>query len=203
MNQLVLPDLALSTPKLISAHATLIPSACVLVSIVLLLFHVVYLVGLRAVAEDDNPYRPIAGQHTRFFQRHGGGVVLTWKVLRLLACMTLTALTIVAIISVNEGHKTPGVNEVDTDVDALTKRNKKYEGHWKKQPRWSRRAEWVEISLCMFYTYTTLLAIFALALGPRLRAIANIHLVVLLLVALGVYVWRDLVPFATFKLSSC
>lgn len=45
--------------------------------------------------------------------------------------------------------------------------------------------------------YTTLLAIFALTLGPRLRVVANFHLVALLLVAFGVYVWRDLLPFAT------
>lgn len=46
-----------------------------------------------------------------------------------------------------------------------------------------------------------LLAIFALTLGPRLRAVANLHLVALLLVALGVYTWRDLLPFATFELQ--
>ncbi|CCO27945.1 hypothetical protein BN14_01935 [Rhizoctonia solani AG-1 IB] len=48
----------------------------------------------------------------------------------------------------------------------------------------------------MFYTYTTLLAILALTLAPRFRAITNVHLIVLLLIAMGVYIWRDLVPLA-------
>ncbi|KAG9089172.1 hypothetical protein FS749_001555, partial [Ceratobasidium sp. UAMH 11750] len=49
-------------------------------------------------------------------------------------------------------------------------------------------------------TYATLLAIFALTLGPRPRIVANIHLVTLLLIALGVLTWRNLLPFVTFSL---
>ncbi|KAG9103574.1 hypothetical protein FRC06_009826 [Ceratobasidium sp. 370] len=121
--------------------------------------------------------------------------------LRLLSCIALTALTIVAIISTNEGHKTVGSKAWD-DVDALSKHwGKKHKKHKKhRRERWFSTAEWMEISLCMFYTYTTLLAIFALTLGPRLRAVANFHLVTLLLIALGVYAWRDLMPLATFSL---
>ena len=49
--------------------------------------------------------------------------------------------------------------------------------------------------------YSALLAFFSVILRPRLRRLATNHLVLLLLVAWGVYIWRDIWPLATFHLE--
>ena len=49
--------------------------------------------------------------------------------------------------------------------------------------------------------YSALLALFSVILRPRLRRLATNHLVLLLLVAWGVYIWRDIWPLATFHLE--
>ncbi|KAJ1309715.1 hypothetical protein OPQ81_006480 [Rhizoctonia solani] len=227
MSQLVLSETVLAAPKHKWAHTLLIPAACAVVSVILLLLHVLltitpvkrYITKLRGREldeEDSPPQQPVVRQHTGFFpdlrshiKAHGGPSIFAWKVLRLVSCLILTGLTIAAIISINEGHDTIGTKEyelddeldLDSDVDAMSKKwKKKHKKHKKKRARWFSTAEWIEISLCMFYTYTTLLAILALTLAPRFRAISNTHLVVLLLIALGVYAWRDLVPLATYDL---
>ncbi|KAG8687950.1 hypothetical protein FRC08_011696, partial [Ceratobasidium sp. 394] len=221
MSQLVLDTavriLAAPTKSKFGVHTLLIPAICAAVSAVVFLLYLVftsgpverYIAKLRGrEVDEDVEVAPIVRQHAGFFpdlrshiRGHGGAVVFAWKMLRLLSCIALTALTIVAIISTNEGHKTVGSKAWD-DVDALSKHwGRKHRKHKKhRRERWFSTAEWMEISLCMFYTYTTLLAIFALTLGPRLRAVANFHLVTLLLIALGVYAWRDLMPLSTFSL---
>ncbi|KEP45171.1 ABC transporter, partial [Rhizoctonia solani 123E] len=227
MSQLVLLEATLTAAKPKWTHTLLIPAACAGLSIVLLLLHVIvtttpvkHLIARlrsREVKDDDLPQQLVLRQHTGFFpdlrthiKGHGGPTVFTWKVLRLLACLALTGLTIAAIVSITEGHNTIGTDlynlsdelDVDPDMDEyeLRKEGKKHKEHRKRRARWFSTAEWIEISLCMFYTYTTLLAILALTLAPRFRAISNTHLVILLLVAIGVYAWRDLVPLATYHL---
>ncbi|QRV86022.1 ABC transporter transmembrane region [Ceratobasidium sp. AG-Ba] len=214
MHQLVLDTavrlLAAPTKSKYGTYTLLIPAICAALSAVIFLLHLVFTSGpvkrlLGRQSEDDDVAAPVVRQHSGFFpdlkshiRGHGGAIIFGWKMLRLASCVALTALTIVAIVLTNEGHKTVGTKDWN-EVDTLSKHwGKKHKKHKKHQHRWFSTAEWMEISLCMFYTYTTLLAIFALTLGPRLRAVANFHLVVLLLVALGVYAWRDLYPFATY-----
>ncbi|QRW00058.1 ABC transporter transmembrane region [Ceratobasidium sp. AG-Ba] len=214
MHQLVLDTavrlLAAPTKSKYGTYTLLIPAICAALSAVIFLLHLVFTSGpvrrlLGRQSEDDDIAAPVVRQHSGFFpdlkshiRGHGGAIIFGWKMLRLVSCVALTALTIVAIVLTNEGHKTVGTKDWD-EVDTLSKHwGKKHKKHKKHQHRWFSTAEWMEISLCMFYTYTTLLAIFALTLGPRLRAVANFHLVVLLLVALGVYAWRDLYPFTTY-----
>lgn len=170
MGQLVLRETVLVAPSSNFARPLLIPAACALISIILLLLHVIftaqpvkrYVAKLRGrtVTEDDEPPQPIIRQHTGFFpdlrshiEGHGGGAIFAWKILRLLACITLTVLTIVAINSINEGHKTIGMNDVNWDTDILGKKHKKP----KKRARWFSTAEWIEISLCLFYVSTGVL----------------------------------------------
>ncbi|KAG8764714.1 hypothetical protein FRC12_007931 [Ceratobasidium sp. 428] len=223
MNQVTLSGIEAfvpSRPKLYK-QTLLIPAACAALSVLALLIHVIltvptvkrYIAKLRGrpitLDEDETDDPPTVRQHTGFFpdlrshiHGHGGVIIFIWKILRLLACLALTALTIVAIVTITESHKTVGTTDLDWEVDMLDKKHKNHKKHkkHKKREHWFTIAEWMEISMCIFYTYATLLAIFALTLGPRLRAITNIHLVVLLLVAFGVFAWRDLLPFATFSL---
>ncbi|KAF8682983.1 P-loop containing nucleoside triphosphate hydrolase protein [Rhizoctonia solani] len=228
MSQLVLSETALATPEPKWAHGLLIPIACGLVSIVLLLLRVVlstavvkhFIAKLRGHEHhetdvDSAPQQPVVRQHTGFFpdlhshiKVHGGFAVFAWKILRLLACLTLTGLTVGAIVSITEGHNTIGTKQYEPvddpylslDMDVLKKARGSKDKKHRKRERWFSTAEWIEISLCTFYAYATLLAILALTLAPRFRAAANAHLVVLLLIAFAVYVWRDLVPFATYEL---
>ncbi|QRW27550.1 ABC transporter transmembrane region [Rhizoctonia solani] len=165
---------------------------------------------------DSTPQQPViqrAGFSPYLYshiKEHGGATVLIWKVLRLLACLTLTGLTIGAIVSINKEHNAIGVKQYEServneaylhsDVNVVNKAQGSKHKKYKRRERRFSTAEWIEISLYMFYTYTTILAILALTLAPRFRAVANVHLVVLLLIAFAVYTWRDLVPFATYNL---
>ncbi|QRV86055.1 ABC transporter transmembrane region [Ceratobasidium sp. AG-Ba] len=186
---------AVPTKAGVGTHALLIPIVCAAVSAVLLLAHVFvfsgsikrYSVRPHGQEDDDNlGTAPVTAHRPGFFTdlrdhvcRHGSTAIFIWKVLRLASCIALTVLTIIAIVLINEG--------------------KQPEKHEHRTRRFSN-AEWVEVSLCVFYTYTTLLAIFALTLiNPRLRGIVNFHLVALLLIAFGIYTWRDLLPLATFS----
>ncbi|KAH7340934.1 hypothetical protein B0J17DRAFT_716110 [Rhizoctonia solani] len=224
MGQLVLSETVLAIPKSQWSHTLLIPAACALVSIVLLLVHVAlaatptrrYIAKFRGreiCESDSSPQQPAVRQRAGFFpdlqshiKGHGGLTIFTWKVLRLLSCLALTGLTIAAIVFVNEGRETIGTKEhslsgeSDVGSDAYAIHTQWEKKHKKKRTQWFSTAEWIEISLCLFYTYTTLLAILAITLGHRFRHIVNKHLVVLLLAASVVYAWRDLIPPATYDL---
>ncbi|KAF8758431.1 P-loop containing nucleoside triphosphate hydrolase protein [Rhizoctonia solani] len=134
MSQLVLSETALATPQPAVKH---------------------FIAKLRGQEHhetdvDSAPQQPV----------HGGFAVFAWKILRLLACLTLTGLTVGAIVSITEGHNTIGTKQYEPVDDPY-------------------------LSLDMD-AYATLLAILALTLAPRFRAAANAHLVVLLLIAFAV-----------------
>jgi hypothetical protein len=178
MSQLVLDTafkiLAAPTKSKFGVQTLLIPAVCAVVSVVAFLLHVIFTSGpvkgyvakLRGrEAEEDVdalPAQPIVRQHSGFFpdlrlhiHGHGGAAIFTWKMIRLLACVALTAFTIVAVVLTNEGHKTVGTKDTeDWDADTLSKHwGKKHRKHKKhhKRERWFSTAEWMEISLCMFY----------------------------------------------------
>ncbi|QRV86037.1 ABC transporter transmembrane region [Ceratobasidium sp. AG-Ba] len=191
MSQLVLDTairlLAPPTKPEFGAHALLIPPAGAAVSALFILLHIVSGPAKRYVAkirgreiDEDSEDLPIVRQRAGFLadlrshiRGHGGLAIFTWKILRLVSCIVLTALTVVAVVLTSEGHNTIGTEE---RVGTLSKKHK---GH-----RQFNAVELSEILLCVFYTYTSLLAISALALAPRVRDVANFHLVVLLLVAM-------------------
>ncbi|KAF8610641.1 hypothetical protein BDV93DRAFT_484022 [Ceratobasidium sp. AG-I] len=204
------------TPNPESAHTLLIPAGCALISVVAFLSHVAlstnfakcYIAKLRGLVAENTELvstQPVVRPHAGLFSdlrfrisEHGGGLAFAWKISRLLSSVALTALTIVAIVFSSEEYETIGSRELDAFGRSIGNNHKHGKHH--KHNRWFTNAEWIEISLCIFYMYTTLLAILALTLGARLRVVANFHLMVLLLIAFGVYAWRDIFPFATFSL---
>ncbi|KAF8710653.1 P-loop containing nucleoside triphosphate hydrolase protein, partial [Rhizoctonia solani] len=234
MDQLVLLETVSTSsraqPAAIWGYDLLILVVCTGVSFILLLLHafvsttsvkrlITKLCGREHLEDnvDSTPQQPVIQQRAGFFpylyshiKENGGATVLIWKVLRLLACLTLTGLTIGAIVSINKEHNAIGVKKYEfervneaylhSDVNVGNKAQGSKHKKYKRRERRFSTAEWIEISLCMFYTYTTILAILALTLAPRFRVVANVHLVVLLLIAFAVYTWRDLVPFATYNL---
>jgi hypothetical protein len=180
MSQLVLSEVTVAAPRPKWAHSLLIPATCAGVSIVLLLLRVSLSTAVvkrlvaklrgQQVDEDDAdsvPQQPVLRQHTGFFpdlrshiNAHGGAIVFAWKVLRLLSCLALTGLTIGAIVSINGGHKITGIGEsqliyspyLDLDIGALGKsRENKHKKHSRNRYTWFSTAEWIEISLCVFF----------------------------------------------------
>ncbi|KAF8608398.1 hypothetical protein BDV93DRAFT_519443 [Ceratobasidium sp. AG-I] len=210
-------DLANTTSSSQFANTLLIPAVCAFASVVAFLSHAIYttnfvrryLAKRRGYPVDDAelvPTQSVIRRRAGFFSNlclsingHGGGLIFTWKILRLLASVALTVLTVVAVVFSSEGHVTVGRQEAGA-FDGLIGNKYRNEKHHKRN-RWFTSTEWIEISLCTFYTYTTLLALLALTLSPHLRTVVNFHLVILLLVAFGVYAWRDLFPFATVSLQ--
>lgn len=167
MGQLILPETLL--PSLNSQVALLIPAAAAIISLIAGLVHLVFtlanrFVKLRRGTADDNgsvPVQPLTSQDTGFLPElgyhikgHGGGAIFAWKMLRLVACMALTTLTIVAITCIDNEHQALGSNYLDLDIhveldgyfDWRTKLAK-----LKRQIRWFSTTERLEMSLCMFY----------------------------------------------------
>ncbi|OCH87305.1 multidrug resistance-associated ABC transporter [Obba rivulosa] len=68
-------------------------------------------------------------------------------------------------------------------------------------PSSSHSDAWLNFSLCGAYAYTSLLAIVSVSQGMRLSKLACRHLSTILVVTWGVYVYRDVWPYATFILS--
>ncbi|QRW00045.1 ABC transporter transmembrane region [Ceratobasidium sp. AG-Ba] len=180
------------------ADTLAIPAICAVISATIFILHVTivkwYTSKLRGqglgdcseVATSNSVDRrdsSFAAALHSYAQEQGGTAIFGWKVLRLVSCVVLTVLTAVVIVSGNGGHKNAGSEF----------------GHKGCAQAPSILAS-TEVLLCVFYAYTALLAICALVLDSRFRAVANFHLVILLLIAIGVYVWRDLIPLATYSL---
>lgn len=167
MSQLVVLGKVLVGYESKFAHSLLIPATCAFISIALLVIHVIITTGPvkhyvaklrgRSVSGNDNdPPRPISRQNTGFvaashshIEGHGGGAIFVWKLLRLLACMALTGLTMVAITSINEGHGMIGMDDCDSSVSAAIKHLEMK--HKEKSAYWFGTSEWIEVSLCLFY----------------------------------------------------
>ncbi|KAJ7461841.1 hypothetical protein B0H11DRAFT_117745 [Mycena galericulata] len=100
--------------------------------------------------------------------KYGGAIVFIHNLLRLLACLALFGLSVASLII--SGARTKAVE-----------------------------TEWVvRLGLCVFYLYASLLAAAALAIGTRFGSAAKVHLDLILVVAFGVYFYRDIFPFATY-----
>ncbi|QRW00074.1 ABC transporter transmembrane region [Ceratobasidium sp. AG-Ba] len=169
---------------------------CTAVSALLLALHVLVIFGPvgQCVAKPHERERhgglevaPIARRRTGLFiHEHGATAIFVWKVLRLVSCIVLTALTNTAIISASNRDKSAGDRNWNTDeIEPCVKQEKD---------------DQFDILLGVFFAYATVLAVLSLVLRRRLRALANFHLVTLLLVGISLYAWRDLMPLATFSL---
>ncbi|OCH87310.1 P-loop containing nucleoside triphosphate hydrolase protein [Obba rivulosa] len=64
----------------------------------------------------------------------------------------------------------------------------------------SRSAHLLSIGLCGTFAYACFLSVLSLAGKPKLRELACRHLAIVLLVAWGVYVYRNIWPFATYTM---
>lgn len=148
MSQVVLSSSKVATATWSDPRLLHIPAICAAASAAFLLLQLTFststskrlLAKLRArgvseVLESDALLEPIASSHpTGYFfnlcshiDKHSGGLILTWKILRLLSCVVLTTLSIVAIASSTTEAKHP--ESLHSPVDA----------------------KWLEVSLSIFY----------------------------------------------------
>ncbi|KAJ7919496.1 hypothetical protein B0H13DRAFT_2430321 [Mycena leptocephala] len=100
--------------------------------------------------------------------KYGGAIVLIHNALRLLACLTLLGLSVASAVIF--------VIEGEGDIMDLD----------------------LELGLCVFYLYASLLAVAALYVTTRTGALAGLHLNLILAVAFGVYFYRDILPFGAY-----
>ncbi|KAJ7742653.1 hypothetical protein DFH07DRAFT_835946 [Mycena maculata] len=101
-------------------------------------------------------------------EKYGSAIILILNVLRLLACLTLLGLSVASLVI--SGEKTETV-----------------------------QIEWdLQIGLCVFYLYASLLAAGTISVSTRFAPVAKTHLELILGVAFGVYFYRDIFPFATY-----
>ncbi|EJD04272.1 uncharacterized protein FOMMEDRAFT_106872 [Fomitiporia mediterranea MF3/22] len=121
----------------------------------------------------------------------GGPVIFAYKVLRLVGCLALVGFTIATLIIDEQGRES-------SFLDALKKKKKK-----KKHARASdefTEAEWLQVALCLAYTYASFLALVSVAVSRRWAKTANFHLVSLLLFTWAVFAYRDFWPLMTYTL---
>ncbi|KAF7339970.1 ATP-binding cassette transporter [Mycena venus] len=122
--------------------------------------------------------------------QHGGGVIFAFKLVRLVACLTLLGLSI-ASLAITEAHKS------ETGKASIF-------GKWgKKHPKKGKNAalsvaEWLQLAMCMTFFYGSILAIATVSAKRRWSQVAVKHLNTLLTVTLLIYGYRDLFPLITY-----
>ncbi|KAL5534538.1 hypothetical protein ACEPAG_1001 [Sanghuangporus baumii] len=121
----------------------------------------------------------------------GGPVIFTYKMLRLLGCLTLVGLTIATLV-IDETDRQTGFLEI------LKKKKKK-----KKHARSDEftEAEWLQVAVCLTYTYTSFLALASVAVKRHWSRTANAHAVSVLLFTWVIFMYRDIWPLATYDLQ--
>ncbi|KAF7352122.1 ATP-binding cassette transporter [Mycena venus] len=100
--------------------------------------------------------------------KYSGAIILIHNIARLLACLTLFGLSVASVVIL--GAERDG----------------------------AERDLGLELGLCAFYLYASILAAAALGANTRFGAVAGIHLNLILAVAFGVFFYRDIFPFATY-----
>ncbi|KAI5124482.1 hypothetical protein M0805_008364 [Coniferiporia weirii] len=120
----------------------------------------------------------------------GGPRIFLFKTLRLAGCLVLVGLTIVTLMT--DEH------EREDDVPDVLSQKRKGIRNETSAPGTFVDLEWVQVSLCLVYSYFVFLALVSITIRNRWAGLANTHLVLLLLVAWGVFAYRDFWPLATY-----
>ncbi|KAJ6575530.1 hypothetical protein B0H10DRAFT_2168545 [Mycena sp. CBHHK59/15] len=122
---------------------------------------------------------------------HGGAIIFTFKLVRLVACLTLLGLSI-ASLALTEARKTKA-----GEAGVFGKWGKKHPKKNKSSPALSV-TEWLEVAMCMTFFYASLLAVTTVSAKRRWSQVVVKHLNTLMLVTFFVYVYRDIFPLITY-----
>ncbi|KAF8528012.1 hypothetical protein BU17DRAFT_81241 [Hysterangium stoloniferum] len=112
------------------------------------------------------------------------------RILRFLASVTLAVLTAVAFISLRNDKK----SRLYTLDDEFMHHNVPISFAKFTQ------AEWIEVVYLVLYSYTSLLALLDILPKRRWHSTAPVHLTFVMFAIVSVYIYRDLLPYATFTL---
>ncbi|KAG9028739.1 hypothetical protein FS837_003797, partial [Tulasnella sp. UAMH 9824] len=134
---------------------------------------------------------------------HGGIVIYLHNALRLAICLALLGISIYAAIVAPRPKPSLDIATLGEGSDAEAQRKPKHGKHGKpgkhrKGEPWFSHQEWVEIAQCVFYIYTSLLALLTIAARSRLTRVVSRHLTTLLFIAWSVSAYRDLYPLTTY-----
>lgn len=94
----------------------------------------------------SSPHEGIVNDIKAHITSLGGLTIFTYKIVRLLGCLVLVALTIATLI-VNDYHNTTG----SSILDALKKHKGKKKSKSKKPSETFSQSEWLQIALCLAY----------------------------------------------------
>ncbi|KAJ7596700.1 hypothetical protein C8J56DRAFT_294246 [Mycena floridula] len=184
----------------------IIPILVALSSVVILSLHILFvskpvqklIARFRAVEVSDDSPEPIpttrpeadlVAEIRRHFKDHGGLQIFLFRASRLLAVSALLGLAITSLI----------LEEVASAdiVDIYGKWGKKHKK--KKKSRGFSVIEWLHVAMCITFCYTFVLSLISVTAKRRAtRRIVTRHLNTVLLAALGVYLFRDVFPLATY-----
>ncbi|KAF7369381.1 ATP-binding cassette transporter [Mycena venus] len=181
----------------------IVPALVAAASVVVLLLHLflasAWECRLRGTSEPD-AVNPVPVVHAgglvadvkEHVAQHGGGVIFSFKLVRLLACLTLLGLSI-ASLAITEGHK--------SETGKASIFGKWGEKHHKKNKNESPAlsvTEWLQLAMCTTFFYGSILAIVTVSAKRRWSQVAVKHLSTLLTVTLLTYGHRDLFPLITY-----
>ncbi|KAJ7042608.1 hypothetical protein C8F04DRAFT_1252025 [Mycena alexandri] len=133
----------------------------------------------------------VAAEVREHVAEHGGSVIFAFKLVRVVACLTLLGLSI-ASFAIAETRK-PGTG-------ILGKWGKKHPKKKNPEAPTLSIAEWLQLAMCMTFFYTSILAIVTVSAKRRWSQVAVKHLNTVLLFTAGVYVYRDVFPLVTYQL---
>ncbi|KAF8885698.1 multidrug resistance-associated ABC transporter [Gymnopilus junonius] len=133
--------------------------------------------SLAKSTEEDARPQDLRSKLKLFARSQGGPTILAFKVTRLLGCLTLFALSVVTLFAGQEAHRNGRLESV-LDLSNIQ-----------------------EVAMAVTYWYTAFVAAASLIRSKWSRTLTR-HCNLVLLIAFGVYLYRDIWPLATYTKTS-
>ncbi|KAI0068093.1 P-loop containing nucleoside triphosphate hydrolase protein, partial [Artomyces pyxidatus] len=124
-------------------------------------------------------------------RKYGGYTVFFFKMVRFIAVIALVALSVATVYRDDKLWRNGALNEFPGRAHA--------QSHFRDLVNKAKVSD--EVSLCIVYSYASLLALLSLTVSFKSSIVLESHLNVVLLTIFAVLAYRDLWPLATFTLS--
>nr|GAT43346.1 predicted protein [Mycena chlorophos] len=134
-------------------------------------------------------------------EKHGGGAIFVFKLARLIGCLLLVALACAAVLLNDEDDNSLFVLAKAGLSFAASITSQQYLEPSSLYSKTIRSGLFVQLAMVFVYLYTAVLATASLSARVSVSKTAARHLNAVLATALLVYLLRDVVPLATYKLS--
>lgn len=164
---------------------------------------------------EPNPQSSAAGfvaEAKEYVAKQGGATIYAFKITRLVGCLALLGLSLATLILAESEGPDVGHSSKGKHWGKKKKHHKHDHGPLSSDELLQVFAvvnfvgvdseATVPLNLqSRIQTYTSLLALISVCVGPKWRRLVTRHLAALLLVTFVVYLYRDMWPLATFTLS--